>query len=60
MTVDKLITELAKFRRDDPVVIEVDNSNCEIEEWKDTYDFTITTERLDEDYTEIRLKLIPN
>lgn len=61
MTVIELIHELNKYRNDDPVVIEVDNNGGEFsEKWLDTYDFEVTTEKLDEDYTEIRLRLIPN
>lgn len=60
MTVIELIHELNKYRNDDPVVLEVDNSDHICAEWTDTYDFVVKTEPLDEDYTEIRFKLIPN
>lgn len=60
MTKKELVKLINDYRDDDPIVISVDNSNHDIAEWRDTYDFTITTEKLDEDYTEIILKLIPN
>jgi hypothetical protein len=60
MTKKELLFYLNEFRDDDPIVIEIDNSDKIIEYWKDTYDFNVVTEKLDEDYTEIRFKLIPN
>lgn len=60
MTKKELIKKISNYRDDDPIYLEVDNSNGEIEKWKDTYDFNVVAEKLDEDYTEIRFKLIPN
>jgi hypothetical protein len=60
MTKKELIISLEGLRDDDPIVIEINNEDKWIPYWKDTYDFTIKTEKLDEDYTEIRFKLMPN
>jgi len=61
MTKSELIEQLKDYRDDDPIYVEVDNTEGLIcQTWIDTYDFKIRTEKLDEDYTEIRLKVIPN
>lgn len=60
MTKRQLIQAIEDLRDDDPIVIEINNEDKWIPYWLDTYDFTIGTEKLDEDYTEIRLVLIPN
>ncbi len=60
MTKKEIIRALEDYRDDDPIVIELNNEDKWIPYWKDTYDFTIGTEKLDEDYTEIRFKVIPN
>ena len=61
MTKSELIKQLENYRDDDPIYIEVDNTEGLIcQAWIDTYDFNIRTEKLDEDYTEIRFKVIPN
>lgn len=60
MTKKQLIKQIESLRDDDPIVIEIDNRDFKVPIWLDTYDFTIGTNKLDEDYTEIRLKLMPN
>lgn len=60
MTKKELIRSLDGLRDDDPIIIELNNEDKWIPYWKDTYDFTIGTEKLDEDYTEIKFKVIPN
>jgi len=60
MTKKELIQKIEHLRDDDPIVIEVDNTDHKCDEWKDTYDFVIKFNPLDEDYTEIILELLPN
>lgn len=56
MTKKELIQQISDYRDDDPVVIEVHDYTAH----EDLYDFYVDPIKLDEDYTEIRLTIIPN
>lgn len=56
MTKKELIKKIEHLRDDDPVVIYVEDNVI----YPDIYDFIVEEENIDVDYTEIRLKLIPN
>ena len=63
MTKKELLKQIddLDLRDDDPIVIEIDNRNEDYSHhWIDSYDFTIGTIKLDEDYTEVRFKVMPN